>query len=251
MNARPNASSTFAVASCNALEGNTMTKAILIGGYGPGISHAVAKRFGREGFSVALVGRSEERLEGGVRALGDAGVVAKAFPCDLGSPDDVRALVRNVRASLGPLDVVHWNALARVASDLLVASTEETRAVFDVAIHGLVAAVQEALSDLKERKGAILVTGGGLALYDSQMDVIAARWGTMGLAVAKAAQHKLVGVFHQKLAEDGVYVGGVTVRGLVTGTPSARGGPGLDPADIAEAFHRIWRERTDVWVSFP
>jgi NADP-dependent 3-hydroxy acid dehydrogenase YdfG len=37
-----------------------MTKTILIGGYGPGISNAVAERFGAEGFSVALAARNAD-----------------------------------------------------------------------------------------------------------------------------------------------------------------------------------------------
>ena len=37
-------------------------KTILICGHGPGISHAVAQKFGAEGFRVALVARSRDRL---------------------------------------------------------------------------------------------------------------------------------------------------------------------------------------------
>ena len=43
-----------------------MAKTIFVGGFGPGISTAVAERFGREGFSVALVARNQERLDAGV-----------------------------------------------------------------------------------------------------------------------------------------------------------------------------------------
>jgi NAD(P)-dependent dehydrogenase (short-subunit alcohol dehydrogenase family) len=46
-----------------------MSKTIVICGYGPGISAAVAKRFGREKFQVALVARNAERLAAGVTAL--------------------------------------------------------------------------------------------------------------------------------------------------------------------------------------
>lgn len=35
---------------------------LIVFGYGPGISHATAERFGREGYSLALVGRNAERL---------------------------------------------------------------------------------------------------------------------------------------------------------------------------------------------
>ena len=42
-----------------------MPNAIIVAGYGPGISHAMALRFGREGYEVALVGRDAERTAAG------------------------------------------------------------------------------------------------------------------------------------------------------------------------------------------
>ncbi len=47
-----------------------MTRTILVCGHGPGISDAVARRFGREGFAVALVARNAERLAAAVASLG-------------------------------------------------------------------------------------------------------------------------------------------------------------------------------------
>ena len=46
-----------------------MSKTIVIVGFVPGNSTAVAEKFGTEGFCVALVGRNEDRLAAGVSAL--------------------------------------------------------------------------------------------------------------------------------------------------------------------------------------
>ena len=89
-----------------------MKKTILVCGHGPGISDAVARRFGREGFAVALVARNGDRLTIAAHALRGAGLTAQGFPCDLGHPDAVRTLVGNVRAALGPISILHWNAYA-------------------------------------------------------------------------------------------------------------------------------------------
>jgi NAD(P)-dependent dehydrogenase (short-subunit alcohol dehydrogenase family) len=225
-----------------------MAKTILVCGYGPGISSAVARRFGREGYAVALVGRTAERLASGVSALEKSGAVAKAFPCDLSDPDAVRKLVAGARATLGPIGVLHWNAYGQGAGDLTTAKTSELRGVLDVGVHSLVAAVQEALPDLKAQKGSVLVTGGGFAYYDAAVDTAAANFGAMGLAVAKAAQHKLVGVLHQKLRNEGVYVGEVTVVGLVKGTAWDRGNATVEPDSVADKFWDIQKRREDVWV---
>jgi NADP-dependent 3-hydroxy acid dehydrogenase YdfG len=224
-----------------------MTRSIMVCGYGPGISGAVARKFGGEGFSVALVARSADRVEAGAKALSDAGATAKGFACDLSDPAAVRSLVKDVRESLGPIAVIHWNAYAGLAGDLTTCDVEELRTVFDVGVNGMVVAVQEALPDLKAAEDpAVLVTGGGFAFYDPNVDSMIVQWNTMGLALAKAAQHKLVGVLHEKLKGDGIYVGEAIVLGMVEGSAFDSGQATVDPADVAETFWRLYSDRSEV-----
>jgi NADP-dependent 3-hydroxy acid dehydrogenase YdfG len=147
-----------------------MIPTIVIGGYGSGISNAVAHKFGREGFAVALVARNAARVSAAATLLAETGITARGFAVDLGDDEAVRALIGEVRASLGPITVLHWNAYGGSAGDLLTASLAELRVGFDVSVHGLVAAVQAALPDLKTAKGSGLVTGGGVAFYDPKID---------------------------------------------------------------------------------
>lgn len=225
---------------------------IIVAGYGPGISQAVASKFGEQGFHVALVGRSAERLEAGAAALVAKGVRAAAFPCDLGHADAVRELVKDVRSSLGPIGILHWNAYgAGLAGDLTTAPEGELRTVLDIGVHGLVSAVKGALSDLQATRGAVLVTGGGLSFYDAEVDKMGVEWGAMGLAVSKAAQHKLVGLLHHKLGKLGVYAGEVTVTALVKGTPFDRGTATLEPSTVADAFWKLYQERTATYAVCP
>jgi len=228
-----------------------MKRTILVCGHGPGISDAVAQKFGREGHPVAIVARNADRLATAAKTLTDAGINAKAFPCDLGNTDSVRKLVTDVRKALGPIGVLHWNAYTPGAGDLTTASDAELRTVLDVTVHGLIAAMQEVLSDLRAEKGALLVTGGGFAFYDPKVDAAAAQWGAMGLAIGKAAQHKVVGLLHQKLKADGVYVGEVVVMGSVKGTAFDSGNATLEAADIAQKFWDLNAARTEWTVTFP
>jgi len=227
-----------------------MKKTILVCGHGPGISDAVARRFGKEGFAVALVARNNERLDAAVEKLREDGITAQAFPADLGDSNAVRAMVRGARSVLGPISVVHWNAYAGGAGDLTTANLDEVRTILDVSIYGLLAAVQESLPDLRAGKGAVLVTGGGLSAYDPKVDAMAVSWGAMGLAIGKAAQHKTVGLLNAKLAAEGVYAGDVVVLGLVKGTAFDRGTATLDPADIAAKFWEIYTRRDVPSVTF-
>src|SRR4051812_11500554 len=60
-----------------------MSKTIAIVGAGPGVGLAVAERFGREGFNVALLARNLQRLERMARELFAKGIEAKAFAADM------------------------------------------------------------------------------------------------------------------------------------------------------------------------
>ncbi len=222
-----------------------MSKTIIVAGYGPGISEGVARRFGKEGFKVALVARNADKVNKGAQALRDAKIEAQGFAADLGDPAAVAKLLADVRASLGPITIRHWNAYVGAAGDLTTADTSELRKAIDVSTVGLVAAVQGALPDLRAqaKDAAVLVTGGGFAFYDPQVDAAAAGWNAMGLAVSKAAQHKAVGLLHHKLKGEGIYVGEVVVTGTVKGTPFDSGSANLEGSQIAERFWQLYTGR--------
>ncbi len=221
-----------------------MDQTIVVCGYGPGISEAVARKFGGEGYRVALVARTKDKVERGAAALAEAGIEAKGFACDLGDPSAVRELIAAVRASLGPIGVVHWNAYAGLAGDLLECDTDDLRRALDVGVVGAVAAVQAALPDLRAHdRASVLVTGGGFAFTDPQVDAMVVQWRAMGLALAKAAQHKLVGILSKRLEPEGVFVGEVIVLGTVKGTAFDAGQATLEPAAIAERFWQLHQER--------
>jgi NADP-dependent 3-hydroxy acid dehydrogenase YdfG len=225
-----------------------MSKSILIVGFGPGISTAVAEKFGASGFSVALVARSEDKLAAGVKALKAKGIEAAAFPGDAGDPASIRAVIAKVRAALGPITVLQWTAYGGAeAGDLLIVDPAAARGVFDVAVVGLLAAVQESLPDLKASKeGAVLVTNGAFGDVNPAIDAYAVKSSFMGLALANAAKHKLVGLLAQRLKDDGVYVGEVMVAGTVKGTAWDSGSATLDAATIAAKFWELYKARGEV-----
>jgi NAD(P)-dependent dehydrogenase (short-subunit alcohol dehydrogenase family) len=226
-----------------------MAKTILVAGYGPGISAAVAEKFGAEGFQVALVGRSADKLAGGVKVLEAKGIKAKPFPANLGDPATVRTAVDEVRRALGPISVLSWTAYTpgSVAGDLLTAKPEEIRSLFDVSIIGLVSAIQALLPDLKSEKGAILVTNGGAGFVDPKMDALCAQWGMMGLGVSNAAKHKLVGTLAAKLAGEGVYVTEIMISGVIKGTSFDTGQmPAIEGSRVAAKYWDLYTGRKEL-----
>ena len=227
-----------------------MSRTIVVVGFGPGISTAVAEKFGAEGFSVALVARDEARLATGVAALEVRGVTAVAIPADASDPAAVRAAIDKARAALGPITVIHWNAYGGTeAGDLMAVDPAAVRTVFDVAIIGLLAAIQEALPDLKNAKdGAVLVTNGAFGELGPMFDAFAISLNAMGVALANAAKHKLVGLLAERLKNDGVYFGEVMVAGAVKGTAWANDGGAIEAATVAARFWDLYQARGETYA---
>ena len=226
-----------------------MPKTILIVGFGPGVSTAVADTFGAQGFSVALIARREARLATGVEALKARGVAAAGFPADASDPVALGAAIAKVRADLGPIEVLHWNAYSGGdMGDLLAVDPRRFYGAFDLAVVGLLGAVQAALPDLKAAKdGAVLVTNGAYGELDPMFDGFALAAKAQGVALGNAAKAKLVGLLAARLKDEGVYVGEVTIAGTVAGPGAAApGAPTIEPRAIAEAFWRLFTARDQI-----
>ena len=87
-------------------------KAALVTGGGSGIGLGCARRLASEGAAVTICGRNEERLEGGVEAIGCG---ARYVVADITQEADLVAAVAAARESTGNLDVVVANAGATEA----------------------------------------------------------------------------------------------------------------------------------------
>ena len=226
-----------------------MSKTIIVAGYGSGISNAVAKKFGAEGFSLALVARNADKLAAAVKELQGQGHRAAAFSADLGDPEAVKQVVAKARAALGPIAAIGWTAYSNSAGDLLTADAAAVRGVLDVAVTGLVAAVQAALPDLKQQKdGAVLVVNGGFGYVDENTDAMGVKANAMGLSMANAAKHKMMGLLAKRLVREGVYAGEAMVLGTVKGTGWDDGSATVAAEAVAAKLWDLYRARTPVFA---
>jgi len=219
-----------------------MKHTILICGYGPGISQAIARRFGKAGHPVALVARSAKRLRKAAEELSEEGIQAHAFPADLSDFEAVERVVADVRAVLGSIGILHWNAFLDVQGNLLSVPLSDLSKSFEIRVASYIAAVQASLADLEANKGSVLATSGIMALDEPRIDAFAADYAA--LAIGVAAQHKATGILAHTLAPRDVHVGEVIVNGFVEGTPGGAGKSGtVAPADIAEQFWELHAAR--------
>ena len=181
---------------------------LLIIGAGSGISAATARRFGREGYAVGLVARREEALAELGQALRGDGIHTAWAAAEAGDPASLTDAVLRLVGELGPADVVLYNV--SVGREVTVPELTPDDLLDDLAAGavGLQTAVRAVLPGMRERGGGtVLVTGGGSA--DRPIRSMAT------LGVQKAAVRALAEVQAIALADDGVHVATVTVRGFV------------------------------------
>lgn len=212
-----------------------MKNTLLICGYGPGISHAVARRFGKAGHPVALIARNVQRLTEAVAELTAEGIQVQAFPADLSDVKAIQRAVTDVHNMLGPIGILHWNAFLDIEGDLLTTPPSDLSRSFDLRVVGYIAAVQECLDDLAASQGTVLVTSGVMSLDDPQINAFAVDYAA--IAISGAAQRKATHILAHTLAPHDIHVGEVIVNGFVEGTPGGSGkSDTVSPTDIAEQF---------------
>lgn len=205
---------------------------LVVVGAGPGVGASVARRFGREGYDVALVARSEARLAALGEALQAEGVTAGWSALDVTDADALRTAVERFGSHAGHLDVLHFNPSAFTHKDPLALSPDELLADVALGVAPLLTLVQAARPFLGP--GARVVTTGSVAA-DSPWNEAAS------LGVQKAGLRNLVQSVDATLREDGVRAVTLTVTGTL------ERGTAFDPDRVAEAIHAAVTQPEDDW----
>ena len=205
----------------------------LVLGAGPGLGLATARRFGREGYDVVLVGRTAEEIAPLAETLSSEGIGAEAEGVDLADEAAVRALVAEVGSRHGRIDVLHFNPSAWREADVLHLTPAELFEDLALGVAPLLPAVQAAIGFMPAG-GRVLVTGSIAADKPSPA--------APSLGVQKAAVRNLVTSLDATLAERGVRAVAVQVNGAL-----ATEGPFSPPA-VAEALHAAATRSQEGWT---
>lgn len=212
---------------------------------------SVAHRFGKEGYAIALISRSDKRHSDYLKSLADAGVDAAAFTADAADPAALRQAVDAVRARFGRIDVGYHGTAASVG-DLTGDITTLDAAGAESALRGVVPAVDFAsllIPELTDRGSGGLLFAGGLSSVVPMPPL-------GGLALYAAALRNYAITLHAALAPAGVYAGTITIGGLIErgdiyqsmreGSNLINLGVGtLNPDELAETVWQLYAERKD------
>lgn len=113
----------------------------LVTGGTSGIGVAIARRLARDGFTVTITGRSQER---GRHVAADIGGPTRFIAADLTVPGAAERLVQQCVLDAGRLDVLVNNAAVDHTGSLLDTPEAEIRATFETNTFGAIACLQAA-----------------------------------------------------------------------------------------------------------
>ncbi|KQX75067.1 SDR family oxidoreductase [Aeromicrobium sp. Root472D3] len=201
---------------------------IAIVGAGPGLGLAIARVFGEQGFSVALISRTQSRLDELAETLGDEGIEARGFASDVMDRDSLAAALASAKESFGSIDVLEFSpaphspvpGLEMVgALDLTVDSMAPQLEFY---LYSAIAAVREVLPEMLERRsGTLLFTTGGGSISPIPM---------MGnINAASAALRNWAVNLNGALAGSGVHAAYVAINLLIDSGPEEASAAAIAP----------------------
>jgi NADP-dependent 3-hydroxy acid dehydrogenase YdfG len=211
----------------------------LIVGAGAGISASVARVFSAAGLKVGLAARNTEKL-----AALSTELAAPAFAADVADPIAVERLFAAADASLGEIDVVVFNAGARVRGPLVELDPAEVGRALAVSAFGGFLVVQQAAQRMVPRAaGAILITGATASVKGFPHSA--------GFAMGKFALRGLAQSAARELAPQGVHVAHFVIDGGVRSAgrpdPAERPDSTLDPDAVAQSYLDFLRQPRSAW----
>lgn len=217
-----------------------MKKTIAIVGAGPGLGLSIAKKFGANGFQVALISRNENKLNLLVNELKALDIEAAAFPADLFNKEQLVSAFQGIKDKYGIIDVLEFSPTSGNYPPTPVTEVTEENAmnIFQAYVVGAIRSVEQVLPEMLEKKdGAILFTTGLSSIYSIPM------MGNIGIAFSGLRNY--ANNLHTALAPEGIYVAHLAIGAFI------KPGTASDPGLIADAWYDLYAKKTQAEDTFP
>ena len=210
-----------------------MKKTIFVLGAGNGCGNRVAEKFGKNGFRVVLMSRNAEHLAAYEKEFKGKGIEVYTKVADAADTQSVTKAFDELKATFGVPDVLFYNVgITTADSELKEKDAALLVERYKIDVAGAYHAILQVLGEeFSKKNGAILVTGGGLALYPMNE--------YLPLSMDKAALRAMCLALHNELKKQNVYLGTLTVTDVIA--PGSK----CDPTILAEDFWKLYTERKD------
>jgi NAD(P)-dependent dehydrogenase (short-subunit alcohol dehydrogenase family) len=200
---------------------------LIIIGAGPNLGQAIARRFGREGFAIGLISRTQSHLDALAMELDGDGIRAAGAAADIRDPAALQGAISMLAEALGPVEVLEYSPLPapEFMKPILETTPEDVVGPLQFSVIGAVAATQAVVGPMRAAgRGSLLFTTGGAAIrpYPARA----------GVGISFAGEVAYARMLHEQLGPDGITVAHTAIAGRIA--------PGADhePDELAEI---IWR----------
>jgi NAD(P)-dependent dehydrogenase (short-subunit alcohol dehydrogenase family) len=201
-------------------------KTLAVVGAGPGLGSAIARRFAREGWSVALVALRQDTIDAGLAELEAFGVNTCGAQADVADRDRVDRAFASIIDAIGVPDVVVYNASIYQAEAALELSDEALRLALDIHVVGALNTARSAIVAMQgAEQGVLVFTVNSLARSPQAMSA--------ALSIGKGAQLNLALSLERELEGTQIHVGVVTVCGPI------KAGTAYDPDRLADLYWEL------------
>jgi len=214
----------------------------VVAGVGPGNGTALARRFAAEGYRIALLARQKSSFA----SLAEELPLARGYECDVSDAATVAATFGAIRAELGEIEALLFNAGSGVFADVEAITPEQFEAAWRVNALGALLCAQQVIPGMKAKgRGSIIFIG-----------ATASRRGgprTAAFAPAKAAQRSLAESMAKSLGPTGIHVALIIVDGVVDlprtreRMPDKQDAFFVDPAGVAQIAMDLCRQSPRAW----
>lgn len=189
-----------------------MTTTAIIGA-GPGLGAAIARRFGSEGHSVALIARKQDRLDALAAELAETGITARGYVANVRDTASLREALDRATQELGAIEVLTYNPLPQkeFLRPVLETTSEDLVGPAEFSIYAPVAAVHQVVQGMR-------FLGAGTILFINGGSAVRPHASYAGTSIAFAGQSAYGQMLHETLQAEGIYVGQLIVpRGITPG----------------------------------
>ncbi|MEU8247291.1 SDR family oxidoreductase [Nonomuraea sp. NPDC048916] len=203
-------------------------KIAIVTGAGQGVGQGIALALATEGSAVAVLGRTPAKLDATCALVRERGATAEPFPCDVSDTDAIPAVVDDVVARFGGVDILVNNAYSGSYGPLLSMSDAAFQRGFRSGPFAAFAFMKACHPHMKRRGGGSIVN-----LVTSAM----VRWdpSTYGAyAAAKQALRSLTRTAAAEWGGDGIRANNIAPHAL---SPGLRWWTENNPEE-AEEFRR-------------
>ena len=219
-------------------------------GAGAGLGQALARRFARGGYTLALLSRSEAGSAAALAAArkADSGAPHRFFTADATDTASMESSLAQVNRDLGEIDVMIYNA--RGGYDLrapLDMSYDDLNAIYQLEVVGAFAAARAVMP-------AMIKRGGGSVIYSSATAALRGSGTNPVYAIGKFGLRALAQSLAKAYTKDGVHV--VHVRlDCTLDVPEVRQWLGdnfkveetSNTDDVAETYWWVHRQPKSAW----